>query len=108
MPDREKVIKGLQIERECVSRDCDRDCGKCDLVQDRDWLLSVYDDAITLLKEQDKLVNVDKLREELGFAESCEKCKKDSWRCQRDTYFTEMDFCNRLDFAIEELTQEGR
>ncbi len=49
----EKVIKGLQIERECVSRDCDRDCGKCDLVQDRDWLLSVYDDALVLLKEQE-------------------------------------------------------
>ena len=53
MPDLGKVIKGLQIERECVSRDCDRDCGKCDLVQDRDWLLSVYDDAIELLKEQE-------------------------------------------------------
>lgn len=51
--ERENVIKGLQIERECVSRDCDRDCGKCDLVQERDWLLSVYDDAIALLKEQE-------------------------------------------------------
>jgi len=53
MTDREKVIKGLEIERECVSRDCDRNCGKCDLAQDRDWLLSVYDDAIALLKEQE-------------------------------------------------------
>ena len=53
MIDREKVIKGLQIERECVSRDCDRDCGKCDLAQDRDWLLSVYDDALELLKKQE-------------------------------------------------------
>lgn len=53
MINRKNVIKGLQIERECVSRDCDRDCGKCDLVQDRDWLLSVYDDAIALLKEQE-------------------------------------------------------
>ena len=56
MPDLKKAIKGLQIERECVSRDCDRDCGKCDLVQDRDWLLSVYDDALELLKEQDELL----------------------------------------------------
>lgn len=53
MIDREKVINGLQIERECVSRDCDRNCGKCDLVQNRDWLLSVYDEAIELLKEQE-------------------------------------------------------
>lgn len=51
----EKVIKGLQIERECVSRDCDRNCGQCDLVQDRDWLLSVYDDALELLKEQETM-----------------------------------------------------
>ena len=54
MADIEKVIKGLQIERECVSRDCDRNCGQCDLVQDRDWLLSVYDDAIELLKESNR------------------------------------------------------
>lgn len=53
MMDRETIIKGLQIERECVSRDCDRDCGKCDLVQDRDWLLAVYDGALELLKEQE-------------------------------------------------------
>ena len=51
MNDREEIIRGLQIERECVSRDCDRDCWKCDLVQDRDWLLSVYDGALKLLKE---------------------------------------------------------
>ena len=51
MPGRDQVIKGLQIERECVSRDCDRDCGKCDLAQEREWLLSVYDGAIALLKE---------------------------------------------------------
>lgn len=53
MTDREKVIKGLTIERECVSRNCDRDCSKCDLVQDREWLLSVYDDALELLKEHE-------------------------------------------------------
>lgn len=62
MADREKVIKGIQIERECVSRDCDRDCGKCDLVQDRDWLLSMYDDAISLLKEQEpKLLTIEEI-----------------------------------------------
>lgn len=53
MLDREKIINVLKIERECVSRDCDRDCGKCDLVQDRDWLLSAYDNAIALLKAQE-------------------------------------------------------
>ena len=101
MPDKEKVIKELHDARRYL--------------EDKEWSdrgasqhIDAINNAIALLKEQDKLVNVDKLREKLGFAESCEKCKKDSWRCQRDTYFTEMDFCNRLDLAIEELTQEGR
>ena len=64
MIDREKVIKGLQIERECVSRDCNRDCGNCDLVQERDWLLSIYDGALALLKEQEaRELSVDEWRE---------------------------------------------
>lgn len=79
-----------------------------DIDNERHKFQTVLNDALKLLKEQEKLVNVDKLREKLGFAESCEKCKKDSWRCQRDTYFTEMDFCSRLDSAIEELIKEGR
>lgn len=46
-----EVINGLRIERECVSRDCDRDCANCDIVQERDWLLLVYDNAIKMLEE---------------------------------------------------------
>ena len=52
MPDIDKVIRGLSIERECVSRDCDRNCAICDLVQEREWLLSVYDDALKLLEKR--------------------------------------------------------
>lgn len=52
MPDIYKAIKALTIERECVSRDCDRNCGSCGLAQDKDWLLSAYDDALKLLKGQ--------------------------------------------------------
>ena len=76
----------------------------CDAVID---LVEKQQAEIDRLK-QEKLVDVDKLREKLGFAESCDKCKNDSWRCQRDTYFSEKDFCVRLDFAIEELIKEGR
>ena len=72
--DREKVIKGLQIERECVSRDCDRDCGKCDLVQDKDWLLSVYDDAIALLKEQEAVEPTFRQGEDGVFVWACGSC----------------------------------
>lgn len=56
MADRVKVIKGLAIERECVSRDCNRDCARCDLAQDREWLLSVYDETLELLKEREARV----------------------------------------------------
>jgi hypothetical protein len=53
MPDLEKAIQWLEIERECVGRDCDRDCGQCDLAQDRETLLSACDDALSLLKAQE-------------------------------------------------------
>lgn len=48
-----EVITGLRIERECVSRDCNRDCANCDIVQERDWLIDVYNEAIQLLEELD-------------------------------------------------------
>ncbi len=48
---KQEVLTGLRIERECVSRDCDRDCANCDIVQERGWLLLVYDNAIKMLEE---------------------------------------------------------
>ena len=50
---KQEVLKGLRIERECVSRDCDRDCANCDIVQERDWLLNIYDEAIRLLERME-------------------------------------------------------
>ena len=47
---KQEVLAGLRIERECVSRDCNRDCANCDIVQERDWLLSIYDNAIKILE----------------------------------------------------------
>ena len=47
---KDEILRGLRIERECVSRDCDRDCANCDIVQERDWLLLVYDNAIKLIE----------------------------------------------------------
>ena len=46
-----EIIKGLKIEKECVSRDCNRDCANCDIVQDADWLLDVYQSAIDILSQ---------------------------------------------------------
>lgn len=48
-----EVIKYLKIERECISRDCDRNCGECDLVQEQETLLDAYDSAIALLEENE-------------------------------------------------------
>ena len=44
-----EVIRILKIERECISRDCDRNCGECDLVQEQDTLLEAYDNAIAFI-----------------------------------------------------------
>ncbi len=57
---REEIIRGLKIERECVSRDCDRDCANCDIVQEKEWLLSVYDGAIKLLENTGKRTRKEK------------------------------------------------
>ena len=86
MLDREKIIKGLQIERECVSRDCDRNCGNCDLVQERDWLLSVYDDAIDLLKEQEpQQVVITTISTGLKYFH-CPRCNHDLYAYPRQRY----------------------
>ena len=47
-----EVIKYLKIERECISRDCDRNCGECNLVQEQETLLDAYNSAIALLENQ--------------------------------------------------------
>ncbi len=48
---KQEILRGLHIERECISRDCNRDCGRCDLAQERDWLLQVFNGAIELLED---------------------------------------------------------
>lgn len=48
--DRDAILKVIQTERECVSRNdgetCDRDCGKCDLVLPSEIILDAYDAII--------------------------------------------------------------
>lgn len=48
----EEIVRLLRIERECVSRNenCDRQCNKCDLIQNTNKLLEMYDDAIYLFE----------------------------------------------------------
>lgn len=41
----------LKIEKECINRNCDRNCAQCDLVQKVEDLNSAYDAAIKALEE---------------------------------------------------------
>lgn len=44
-----RLIELMSIEHECVSRDCDRNCDVCDLVQDRHELIDAYSSVVGLL-----------------------------------------------------------
>lgn len=50
----EQIIEILNIEKECVKRninkDCNRDCGSCDLVLEDEEILTAYILAISILK----------------------------------------------------------
>ena len=48
----EEIIKLLKIEKDCVYRAdyCDRQCNKCDLAQDTNKLLEMYDEVINKLE----------------------------------------------------------
>lgn len=108
MADREKVIKALEF---CTDQRIVDTCyGECPyaVADDEYKCLQMKLDALALLKEQEKLINVDELREKLGFSDNCENCKQNARHCQYDSHFALMDFCERLDMAIEELKQEGR
>lgn len=42
----------MLIEKECINRDCDRDCVNCDIVQKVEDLNNAYDMAIRALEKQ--------------------------------------------------------
>lgn len=50
----QRMIKLLQIEKECITRNdgvnCDRNCAKCDLVQDSQELLEMYEEVINFIR----------------------------------------------------------
>jgi|GEM_PF-833713 len=46
-----EAVKYMKIERECINRNCDRNCAECDIVQEVDDLNSAYDVAIKALKD---------------------------------------------------------
>lgn len=59
----------MLIEKECINRDCNRDCAKCDIVQEVDNLNNAYDMAIKALEE------VQQYRQ-IGTVEECRSWKE--------------------------------
>ena len=64
--------KYMLIEKECINRDCDRDCANCDIVQNVEDLNNAYDMAINALEKQiPKKPIKDKYVSELDFCTEC-------------------------------------
>ena len=51
VPPHGRLLNVLKTERECVSRDCDRNCGKCELSLEQSEILSAYDTLISMLSD---------------------------------------------------------
>lgn len=107
MADMDSVETHLMIIKTWASFALEKDINFFEPAHFRD-VVQWVGDALALLKEQEKLVDVDALREKLGLAKDCAKCKQNTRTCQYDSHFSLMDFCERLDMAIEELLTEGR
>ena len=69
--------------------------------------IQVEIDPDTIEKEE-KLIDIDELRKELGFAEMCDNCKQDVWTCERDNYYSFKDFCARFDDAVDAILEKHK
>lgn len=47
------MIRVLENERECVSRDCEYDCAECDLVLPREQILETYNNLLEMLSREE-------------------------------------------------------
>ena len=64
--------KYMLIEKECINRDCNRDCANCDIVQNVEDLNNAYDVAINALEKQNpKKPTKDYVVPELDFCPIC-------------------------------------
>lgn len=67
----EEAIKVLEREKQCVQRDCDRECLHCDLVMQAEDILTAYDFSIAAILEhqaagRNEPLTLDELREMEG------------------------------------------
>ena len=102
---REDMIKVLENERECVSRDCEYDCAKCDLVLPREQILETYNDLLEMLsKEEAKSKRhghwTDRAKSILGLpTEACSECAEWSVGYKKD-------YCPHCGAKMDEVQNE--
>lgn len=72
-----RAIELLKIERECINRNnqpfgknCNRLCSKCDLVQNTEELLKMYDFVIEHFADADKMVKEQRNENIIDFVKS--------------------------------------
>lgn len=75
----------LKIEKQCINRNCDRNCAKCDIVQKVEDLNSAYDTAIKALEEIQQYRAIGTI-EELQKAEKEENILKFYYCDSEDSY----------------------
>ena len=88
---KERMIELLAFERKCVelAGECDRNCAECNLVQDTNELLEMYNAVIDLIRQQEAIKPVWDNSKSIGFF-LCGKCganmgtnPKYCWYCGR-------------------------
>ena len=59
------------------------------------------------MKEKN-MIDVDELRQELGFSKNCKDCQREAWKCQSDYCYSMMNFCVHLDDAINAILERHK
>ena len=99
---RENMIKVLENERECVSRDCEYDCAECDLVLPREQILETYNDLLEMLSKEEVESKRHGYWEVVDETEprryGCSVCKRLSW--------TEDNYCSYCGAKMNEVEND--
>lgn len=59
-------------------------------------------------QKPNRMINVDELRKELGFAVTCDNCKQDAGNRERDTCYSFKDFCVKFDDAVDTILEKHK
>ena len=102
----------IETELECVKRQqCDRDCGKCDLVMDSDEIARAYDHAIELLdaEERGELVRVVRCKDcKYCVAKTVQEIFEVGNWCEVFNFSTQPNhYCASAEAALADMREEG-